>query len=465
MTEHLRVGAEHRGQRFHPGDLAGRRILLGAREAAAATPPTRDRVVDLLRGASLAVVVLGHTLMAVVVWESGVPSVGNVLATVRPAQLVTWVLQVMPVFFAAGAVANSASIASARRRGDPWRVWMWGRTRRLMRPVVWYLAVWVPLVLTLQVLQPRAAVPLAKLSTQLLWFVAVYLMVVALTPLEVRMAERGWWPVAVMLGLAAVVDGVRLGVGVEAFSAVNFVLVWTMAATLGLVVRRRAGDQRLWLVAAGAVVVNVAVVALGPYPVSMVGMPGERISNMAPPTLALALHAVALVSALGALWPWLARWCERPRVWVAACAVGGVAMTLFLWHLTALVLVVLVQHSLGLDRPEVSSPWFWPATLAYLAVVLSVVLVLVSVAAPLEYLKVPWLEAPTTGSGRWRVAAAVGSVVLLAVGLLTLALCGMGGFPDRVTRFGGVPFTAGGSFVMVALALVAGRAGGARPAD
>jgi len=444
-------------------DLFGARILDAARTAAASVPDGRDLVVDLVRGGSLAVVVLGHTMMAVVTWEDDVPQVGNLLAEVPALQLLTWLLQVMPAFFAAGAVANSASWSSAVGRGEPWRCWMWSRTRRLLRPVVWYLLVWVPLVLVLRVAAPSAAGPLGMLSTQLLWFLGVYVVVVALTPLERRLAASRWWSVVGLLAAAGVVDMLRFGGELEALGALNLLVVWVLAAVCGLVVRERAGAWYLWLVAAAAFAANAVAVWAGPYPLSMVGMPGEEISNMSPPTFALALHSVALVSLLGALWPTLARWCERARVRVATCVMGGVAMSLYLWHLTALVAVVVAQHELGLDRPALGDPWFWPSTVAYLAVTMVVVLVVVSLAAPLEYLPLPWVELPTSGGGPARSVAAVASVVTLGTGLLVLALCGMGRFPFEEVRFAGVAFNPAMGLAMVAAGLLLGRIGGATP--
>ena len=444
-----------------------------AGEAAAKTPPSRDRVVDLLRGGSLAVVVIGHTLMAVVTWKGSTPVIGNLLAEIPELQVLTWVLQVMPVFFAAGAIANRASWNAAgakARQGSTqegskqdWAAWMWGRTARLMRPVVWFLAVWIPLVIVLRVAVGPDADPLARLSTQLLWFLGVYIVVVAFTPSEVRWARRGPLPVVAMLGAVAVVDLVRFNTH-DAVGLINFVLVWVMAATLGLVARDRIDRPRLLLGwAAAALAVEIAVVALGPYPMSMVGMPGEKVSNMAPPTLALALHSVVLICVVSAGWNPLQRWCRRPRVWHTVCAVGAVAMSLYLWHLSALIVVTVLQNALNLNRPEVGAAGFWPATLVHTVVCLVVVVGVVLAAAPLEHLRVPWLETPA----RRRLPAAVAAVgvACIGVGLLAISATGLEGFPFfRVVRFAGVPLSPGLAVIVWAVGVVAVRAGGSERA-
>ncbi|MCJ7438093.1 MAG: acyltransferase [Acidimicrobiia bacterium] len=432
---------------------------------AAATPPGRDRVVDLLRGTSLAVVVVGHTLMAVVVWNRGVPRVDNLLRLVPELEPLTWVLQVIPVFFAAGAIANRSSLNAAMVRQEPWRIWTWARTRRLARPVLYYLVIWIPIVFVLSSVMDAAARPLERLSTQLLWFLGVYVLIVATTALQVRVARGGLWSVGALVLLVAGVDAGRFHGGGDAVASLNFFLVFFLAAVVGLVVRDLEGPRRrlLWLVAAGAVAVNLALVARGPYPSSMVGLPGEEISNVGPPTLVLGLHAVALIAVIGALWPVLDALCHRVRVWHAACALGGVAMTLYLWHLTALIGVIVTQHALGLDRPPVGDVWFWPTTLVELTVCLVAVVTVVSLAAPLEYLPVPWLEWPQVPAPdrAWRTAAGQAGVVLLAVGFLVLAATGMAGFPwSRSRMYAGVALTPGLGIILVVLGMLAARAAG-----
>lgn len=447
--------------RWFPGAV----IWSRAGEVAAATPSDRDRVVDLLRGVSLAIVVAGHILMAVVVWNDGVPRVDNLLARVPELDPLTWFLQVIPVFFAAGAIANRRSLRTASARRDPWRVWMWERTRRLVRPVLYYLVLWVPIVFGLTAMMGAAARPLQRLSTQLLWFLGVYILVVATTAAQARVARGGLRSLIALLLLVAAVDLGRFHGGGEAVASINFFLVFFLAALTGLVVRDFDRDRRrlLWLVAAAAVAVNVVLVASGPYPLSMVGLPGEEISNVGPPTLVLALHAVAMISVLGALWPKLDALCHRVRVWRVACALGGVAMTLYLWHLTALFAVVVLQHALGLDRPPVADAWFWPATLAELAVCLATVLIIVSITAPLEYLPIPWLERPraVAPDRAWRMLAGIVGVVLLAVGFLVLAATGMAGFPfSRSRDYAGVALTPGLGLGLVVLGVLAARVGG-----
>ena len=82
---------------------------------------------------------------------------------------------------------------------------------------------------------------------------------------------------------------------------------------------------------------------VGPYPVSMVGVPGEALANNAPPTLCLVVLGLVQVGA-GRAAP-VRRWsacCTRRPVQVAAIALNRNAMTILLWHFTALVIGALV---------------------------------------------------------------------------------------------------------------------------
>src|SRR6478736_4554392 len=160
---------------------------------AAQTPPARDRVVDLVRGASLVVVVFGHSFMALVVFADGTTELGNTLAATPSLQLATWLLQVMPLFFAAGAWANALSYRSAT--GYP--AWLNARVRRLVRPVIVYAGFWILISPVLLAWNREVSLPLLHISTQLLWFLGAYLLVTALTPVLVRLSGH---PVPATLG-------------------------------------------------------------------------------------------------------------------------------------------------------------------------------------------------------------------------------------------------------------------------
>ena len=170
-----------------------------AERIAAATPVTRNRVVDLLRVAALSVVVLGHWLLAAVWLDDGELQTGAVLGLATWTHPVTWVFQVMPVFFLVGGYANGRSWRAARRRGEPWPQWLRARLRRLLVPVVPLLVAWVVILAVALAAGADPAMLRTASQTALVptWFLAAYVAVCALAPLTLRVWERlGWWSVA-----------------------------------------------------------------------------------------------------------------------------------------------------------------------------------------------------------------------------------------------------------------------------
>jgi hypothetical protein len=320
------------------------------------TPPERDRAIDLLRVLSIGVVVLGHWLMATVtVGADGAVSVGNALGTAAALPYLTWALQVVPVFFLVGGFAH----ARALRRPTPYAAFVRGRLARLLRPVTVFVAVWTVLAAVAGATGRDEGVVAVALRTvpQPLWFLGVYLGVVALAPAMLRAHRRWGAAVPVVLGLGAVaVDAVRFAADVPAAGALNLAFVWLAVHQLGFLLSdgppRRAGAA----LACGGFGALVLLTAYGPYPTSMVGLPGEPVSNVGPPTVALLAQAVMLTGLVALVRPALARLCANPRVWTVVVVANSAVMTVFLWHLTAL--FALTAATLRL-QPDAGSPAWW----------------------------------------------------------------------------------------------------------
>src|ERR1700754_542772 len=148
-------------------------------EVEADTPATRDRAIDVIRIASLVGVVVGHTIMATSIIRDDVFIWSNLLTTSVVFQALTWILQIMPLFFFAGAAAS----LSSWRPGTNWGGWLMKRCTRLFRPVFYYLAFWaVALIALFQVLPRHVYDPIAGVSIQLLWFLGAYVLVLAAIP-------------------------------------------------------------------------------------------------------------------------------------------------------------------------------------------------------------------------------------------------------------------------------------------
>lgn len=362
--------------------------------------PPRDVFVDAVRAVATLSVLTAHWLMADATWDGEHLHVGNALAH-GAGWTVTWVLQVLALlFFAAGASAAygvrprpdggaspgragagrvmarpsvPADLASGLRLAGR-------RLPRLLRPVGVFVGAWaVAIGLLLAAGLPGDAVrTLATLAPQLLWFLAVYLGLVVLTPLLRRaLHAAGWWAVGALTALPLGVEVLRFDAGLERLALVDVLLVWAVPYAIGLLYAdARAGvrvvrrgrvvpvavlPRPFVLVGVGLAAAALAalLVAVGPYPVSLVGMPGDAMSNLGPPTAPVVLHAVALVAfALAARGP-LVRWADgRGRGVVAGLARRS--MTVYLWHLTAMIVVVgVVLVVLGQELPAVGGADWW----------------------------------------------------------------------------------------------------------
>lgn len=398
------------------------------RDLAAATPGTRDRYVDLLRVASLGTVVLGHWLMAVV---SGDGQVGNLLAVVPELQVLTWALQIMPVFFFVGGFSHALSYRSLRRRqpeGSVYSAFLRARLQRLLRPTMVFILVWGVAALIVQLLGGDGGLTgvALRLVAQPLWFIGIYLAMVAFTPPLVRLHERyGWGAFGLLVAGAVLVDVARFAVHVPFVEFLNFAFVWLAVHQLGFL--RADGRIRMpAALAAAGLGGAVALVALGPYPLSMVGMPDEKVSNMAPPTLALLCHGLWLVGAVELLRVPGTRLVQKAAVWRAVVAANGIAMTAFLWHLTAMLGVYGAMLCLGLPMPEPASAAWWAEVPPRMVVAGALTAVLVAAFRGVER---PVKAAPATGSGP---VAALG-IALCLFGVLGLSMVGFGGMLEGRT--------------------------------
>lgn len=380
----------------------------------------RDPFLDVLRAGAILVVVCGHWLMPVLSARHGTIVAGNALGTPGWWPL-TWPLQVMPVFFVAGAAANHHSYVAALRDGTGTRGWLAARLRRFAVPVLPLAAVWLVLPDLLRGLGvPGRPVELAAaVAGQVAWFLAVYVVTVVAVPL----ARRFGLGAAVVPGVAAAgVDALRLH-GVPYVGYLNEALVWLAVSQLGLVYAAgrfdRLTGRRALAVGVAGFLATAALVLFGHYPASMVGLPGQAMSNMSPATVCLLTLAVGQFGVLLACRDRLVRWSRRPGPARLLFAVGSRCMTVYLWHAPALVIVSGVTVlGLGYATPPPGSPEWLVATPLWLAAAAVVLAGLVRVFGRFESVRGP-VGAPSAA----RLAVAV---PLLCAGFAGIAVFGFG---------------------------------------
>lgn len=339
-----------------------------AQRVDAATPASRNRVVDLLRAAAITIVVLGHWTLMAVSPEGGIDPHGVLNATTW-SHPVTWAFQVMPIFFLVGGYSNALSCRSARRRDQSYATWLRTRLRRLGIPLLPLLVAWViiALVAALAGADPatvRAASQMALIPT---WFLAAYLAVIVVTPAMLAAWERfGWASVVALVALAGAIDALSIATERPLLGYPNYLLVWAGVHQLGfawLDGRLAGAGRRLALAAVGAAGLAL-LVGLGPYPVSMLTVEADAISNSNPTRVTMAFLGMLQGGLVLLAEPALARLLARPRPWLVTVLVNRRIMTLFLWHLTVFVgvahLVLTVSGSAApAVLPEPLSATWW----------------------------------------------------------------------------------------------------------
>jgi acyltransferase-like protein len=339
-----------------------------AAELADRTPPSRNRYVDFLRAVSMLVVTVGHWLAAAPHFDAaGTLTTSHVLTVAPWTAWLTWVLQVMPIFFMVGGYANGISWRAARRDGRSYAAWLEGRLRRLVWPILPLLTAWVAIV---AIEYARGVRPeLIRYGSQVafipIWFLAVYIMITLLVPMLeavwTRFGMKAFWA---LTAAAVAVDAVYFAGGLRWLGFANYLFVWGAIFLLGYAwLDERFSSRQMLLVYAGlAFVVLLLLVHMAPYPVSMIGVPEDPISNTTPPKAVLIALAVMQGGLLLAAEAPARRWLAGRAAWTATVAINANIMTLFIWHLTATALVVLAAYlagGVGLRPDPGSAEWWW----------------------------------------------------------------------------------------------------------
>ncbi len=385
------------------------------RQLAERTPAGRERYVDLLRALAIVLVVLGHWIISVIGHDqAGRPTGHSALGNLPWAWPLTWLLQVMPVFFLVGGYANAAALTAWRSRGRDATGWLVDRSSRLIRPTTALLVILAigGAIAWLLGADPTEIRTVVWFATIPLWFLVAYLVVVPLTPAMYALHRRVGLVVPLALaGLVALGDLGRI-LGPANLATANYLFGWLAVHQLGFawydarspspspsptepdqgadrpgLRRRRLPTSRR----AGAVLLLVGLVALllltrvWPYPVAMLNVPGERLNNTAPPSVALLAAATAQLGLILSLQNPARRWLRRSGPWQAVIAVNAVVLTVFLWHLTAAVLLVGLLNALHvLPTPPVGSAAWWAWRVPWLLALAVVLAGLVAVFGPIE---------------------------------------------------------------------------------
>src|SRR5215469_14707569 len=428
-----------------------------AAELADRTPASRNRYVDFLRAMSMLVVVVGHWLAAAPYFDAtDTLTTSHILTAVPWTAWLTWIVQVMPIFFMVGGYANGISWRAARRDGKSYAAWLEGRLRRLVWPTLPLLVVWVAIV---AIEYARGVRPeLISYGSQAafipIWFLAVYIGIVLLVPATeaawTRFGMRSFWA---LTAAAVVVDVMYFAVGLRWLGFANYLFVWGAIFLLGYAwLDDRFSERRMQFAAAGlGFAALLLLIHIAPYPVSMIGVPGDPISNTTPPKVTLIALAIMQGGSLLAVQAPARRWLAGRIVWTATVAVNGNIMTIFIWHLTATVLVVFgayLASGFGLRLQPGSSEWWWSRFL-WVAVNAIVLVPLVVVFGRFERPRAT--EGAPAPAWRYVLGA-----LMTVVGFALLAAQGVGGYGRFGLNVWGI------ALALAGVGLVASRIGVSR---
>ncbi len=400
-----------------------------ARELAQMAPPERNRWVDFLRAVSILAVVFGHWLMAgLYVDDAGALQRGDLLDSAQWTHWLTWIFQVMPVFFLVGGFSNGMSWDATLKKAAPgqtgvYRDWLASRVQRLIAPTFPVLLLWAALAVVMtQIGLDRQQISDATEAALIpVWFLAVYLLVTACTPLTRKAWKRfGWLSFAIYIPIAMATDWLTFSVGVEYINFTNFLWVFLAIHQLGFAWRDGHFAKPLfalvWFAAGLAILISITV--YGFYPVSMVSAPGG-FSNSLPPTLALFALGVAQVGLVLALEPLGRKMLDNLTIWTATVLMNGMIMTVYLWHLTAFVLVMtavwLGLGGMGLNSVPGTAEW-WISRPLWLGIYIVALLPMIAIFAKHER-----SFGPIRGGRTVPKARVVAGVLMICAGLAATA--------------------------------------------
>lgn len=428
--------------------------------------PVRNLAADYYRVSGVILIVLGHWLAGSVTYSDGHFGRQNPLVDMPWTQWLTWPFQAVPVFFLVAGYAGAVSWTHHRESGTVSRQeWLRRRLARVLGPTVVYIA----LVSAVVVAAASYGVGASLLEyagwavAMHLWFLAVYVLVVSLTPIAIA-AQRRWglWVPVAIAAAVTLVDTVLMQGPWHDLGWLNYLLCWGTLYQLGIAWHGGLlAGRRPLVLAAGSGAALALLIGPAGYPVSMIGIPGQAVQNTSPPTVAMLAFGCAQAGLAMAAAPVLNRLLRADAIRRVLAVGNNNVMALYLWHMIPVVIVALIGYPAGLlpQPPEGTAAW-WLGRLLWIAVlglVTTVEMVLLwwgrrLFAAPLPLLGIPLPE-------RWAEPVMLLGAVMAAYGLHYVAAVGFA--PDgRLSWPTTVVFAVG-----VALVALRPKQVSPRPAD
>ena len=406
------------------------RIWTQASEMAAQTPHQRNRYVDFLRAVSISIVILGHWLITTAYFVDGELTSEHLFKIQPQTQWLTWIFQVMPIFFIVGGYSNAVSLESAQRKGIKYGGWLAGRLQRLVTPLLVLLVVWAAIAVIMHYFEvsPKVIQLASRASLIPTWFLAIYIMVVILAPITYRLWQRqGFASFWILVALAVLMDVAFFGAELRWPAWSNYFWVWLAIHNLGFAWRdgRMGNPGQLLIMSLLALATMWVLVFPGPYPLAMVGSPDQALSNTTPPKITLLALGIFQFGLLLAVENPMRRALMNLRLWTATVLVNSMIMTVYLWHITVMIVFIGLLYlaggaGLGLEPGTIS---WWLSRPLWMAVLIVLLLPLTLLLSPLERIS---RSANLSNTSPLRQ---VTGAMMICLGVALLALFGFGGGP------------------------------------
>ena len=412
-----------------------------ASNLAAQTPEDRNRYVDFLRAISILFVIVGHWIIATA-YFNGEMAIGHLLKSHPQTQWLTWIFQVMPIFFIVGGYSNAVSLESAKRKGIGYAGWLAARLSRLVSPLLLLLIAWaiIAIVIRLMGVSPRVIQLASQAALLPTWFLAIYIMLVILAPASYAFWRKlGFVSFWIFAAIAGLTDLAFFVADIKWLGWANYFWVWLAVQHLGFAWRDNRMGSTLTLIVYSAMglLALYLLIFKGPYPLAMVGSPDEGLSNTLPPKITLLALGISQFGLLLALEGPMRRALFGLRLWTVTVIVNSMIMTIYLWHITIMVVFVALLYmagGIGLTlEPGTMEWWLWrPVWVAVLLILL------VPVALPLSTFE---RRGRSPNSATPSAARQVPGAIMICLGVALLAMYGYGGGP--------IPRLDVGSFALV----------------
>jgi fucose 4-O-acetylase-like acetyltransferase len=288
---------------------------------------------------------------------------------------VSWIAQIMPLFFVVGGFAGIGAWRRLEASGGTAADYIRSRILRLARPsIALFAAIAIGvLVMHLSGVDPVAIRLIGLGVSSPLWFLAAYAFAQAYLPgLATLHARAPWRTLSILAAGAMTCDVLRFATGVEALALLDMTFVWLFAQQLGFWIAdgwfRARSRATVAAIGAGAYLLLFGLVA--------VGYPGNMLDNLYPPTFAIVALSVGQTCLLVLAYPALERLGGLRPVRAVVATVGSRLMTIYLWHLPVLALIIGLLLLTPLPTPAPGSVEWWltrPLIFVVMIAVLSVV--------------------------------------------------------------------------------------------